>query len=321
MPTVLFATRNRDQILAGVLESYTHLQAPPTGWKLVVIDNGSTDRTREVVGSFQSKLPLTYLYEGRMGKNVALNTGLEELDGDLAVFTDDDVFPNPDWLARLQAAADAQPSYSMFSGVILPRWEVTPPQWVRYLPKGPVFTLSDPQLKDGPTLPGNLFGPNMAIRSKILRGGIRFDASIGPRGANYPMGSESELVDRLGRQGYKAWHVQDAVVEHFIRRDQLSESWVLRRAIRFGRGQLRLLRAAEPSVDQWWLGLPRGHFARMFKRVIRMAKAWLTANEKELLLARWDFNNLLGHLIEARALRSQRSLYGTGFHSDRDSCS
>jgi glycosyltransferase involved in cell wall biosynthesis len=311
MLTVLLATRNGDRTLSGVLEAFTHVQAPPSGWKLVVVDNGSTDRTHEIVTSFQSELPLTYKFEGRVGKNFALNTGLAELEGDLAVFTDDDVFPNPNWLVRLRAAADVRSAYSMFGGVILPRWEVSPPQWVGRLPRGPVFTLSDPSLTDGPTKPGNLFGPNMAIRSEIFKSGAHFDTTIGPSGTDYPMGSESELVEKLGRQGHKAWHVHDAIVEHFIRDHQLDKSWILKRAIRFGRGQLRLSRAAEPGVVQSWFGVERGHFPRMLKGMIRIATAWLTSNEQELMLARWDFNNLLGQFIEARRLRTHQDDHGT----------
>ena len=96
MLTVFLATRNGSRTLPGVLESFTRLRVPPSGWKLVVVDNGSTDQTCEIVASFRASLPVTYVFEGRMGKNVALNTGLTHLEGDLAVFTDDDVFPNPD---------------------------------------------------------------------------------------------------------------------------------------------------------------------------------------------------------------------------------
>ena len=83
MLTVLMATRNGSRTLPGVLEAYTHLEAPASGWKLVVVDNGSTDRTREIVISFQSKLPLHYLVEEKVGKNAALNHGLSLLEGDL----------------------------------------------------------------------------------------------------------------------------------------------------------------------------------------------------------------------------------------------
>ena len=306
MLTVLMATRNGSRTLPGVLEAMTQLREPSSGWKLVIVDNGSTDRTREIVKSFQTLLPLNYLFEEKLGKNVALNTGLAQADGDLVVFTDDDVFPRPDWLVRLRAAADEHPSYSMFGGVILPRWEVPPPPWVAWLQPAPIFSLTDPEWKEGPIDPGFLFGPNMAIRSWLFSSGTRFDPSIGPRGADYPMGSESELLQRLKRQGNGAWHVQGAIVEHFIREYQLDKSWVLKRAIRFGRGhQLRALKE-EASAGASFLGVPPRYFLRMLRRWIRIAGAWLRSDEQEMLVARWELNYLWGHVVEARQSRRRR---------------
>jgi glycosyltransferase involved in cell wall biosynthesis len=303
MLTVLIATRNGSQALTGVLNAFAGLLAPSSGWKLVIVDNASTDRTREIIESFRTILPLTYVFEANMGKSVALNTGLAYVEGDLVIFGDDDVFPRSDWLIRLRAAADGHPSYSMFGGVILPRWEATPPRWAAWLPPAPIFTLTDGELKDGPIDPGFIYGPNMAIRAEVFNLGTRFDPSIGPCGADYAMGSESELLQRLKRQGHQAWHVQEAVVEHFIRRYQTDESWVLRRAIRFGRGQLRLLEAEQPRLAKSRLGVPPRYFLRMLKRWIRIAVAWLKSNEQDLLVARWELNYLWGHVVEASLLR------------------
>ncbi len=242
-----------------------------------------------------------------MGKNVALNTGLELAEGDLTVLTDDDAFPHADWLVQLRKAADAQPSHAMFGGVVMPRWEVDPPDWLKWAPQGPVFAVSDPSLVEGPTRPGYLFGPNMAIRTEVFKAGNRFDTSIGPRGPNYAMGSETELVERLGRQGYKAWHVQDAVVEHFIRANQMVKSWVLRRAVRYGRGSFRRLRAADPAVYPYSLGMPLCLSMKVCRPALRMAKAWVSSNEQKLFSARWDFNYFIGYIIEEYHMRQKDS--------------
>jgi GT2 family glycosyltransferase len=252
------------------------------------------------------------VFEGRIGKNVALNTGLTHLEGDLAVFTDDDAFPNPDWLIQLRAAADTHQSYSMFGGVILPRWEETPPYWVRWIDIQTVFALTDPRLMEGPTQAWRLFGPNMAIRAEVFQGGTRFNTSIGPRGDNYAMGSETELVMRLHRQGHKAWHVQAAVVEHFIRSHQMDKSWVLGRAIRFGRGMFRMSGTAGAPAVPYWLGVPVHLLLKLIKKGAKTAKAWLSFNEQAVFSARWEFNYFLGQVIEARFLRRERCAHGNG---------
>ena len=303
MLTVVFATRNRCQILEAVLNAFCSLQAPQNGWKLVVVDNGSTDLTRQVITSFQDRLPLCFLYEPKTGKNFALNMGLKLAEGDLIVFTDDDVFPRSDWLVEMRKAADAEPMYSMFGGVVVPRWEVPPPPWVGWLDLGPSYTLT-PSLKDGPLDPGFIsliYGPNMAIRSNIFQSGTVFNPLIGPRGADYPMGSETELLTRLAGEGYRGWHVSSAVVEHFIRKEQLEKSWVLQRAVRYGRGRQRLLDKAKS-----WIGIPRRLFRAIPLEGIKMAAAWLFSNEEALFQSRWRFNILRGQVIESRIMARER---------------
>jgi glycosyltransferase involved in cell wall biosynthesis len=298
MLTVLMASRNGVRTLAPTLEAFTQLQAPTGGWKLVGVDNASNDKTGEVFGSFQKRLPLTVVSEKRLGKNLSLNTALQHAEGDLAVFTDDDVFPRRDWLVQLRSAVDAQPSYSLFGGVILARWEIKPPKWVSWVEHAAMFTVTDPQLQGGPTTPGTIFGPNMAVRMEIFRRGVRFDPSIGPAGANYAMGSESELLERLGREGHKAWHVQNAVVEHFVRDFQLEESYAFKRAIRQGRGSYRLHDCRGSQAPWPWYAFPR-----MLKRLFRIAKAHVISDEELLFSSRYDFNFAWGQFVEAYRVR------------------
>jgi glycosyltransferase involved in cell wall biosynthesis len=304
MLTVLMATRNRARILRDVLDSYCHLEPPSSDWKLVIVDNGSTDQTAQVLASFANRLPLRSVCEPRLGKNNALNTGLALVEGDLTILTDDDVFPSADWLVQLRKAADARPVYSIFGGPVAPRWEVNPPPWIQWVPRDPTFGVNDRSLKEGPVPPSwlhNIIGPNMAIRSSIFQSGIRFESSIGPCGSNYPMGSERELLLRLSEQGHAVWYVQGAVVEHLIREQQLDKTWILQRAIRFGRGIHRLSR--NPKL---WLGFPRHLFRDIPKEVFRMALASVFFRPEALFRAHWRLNFLRGEAIEAGLLARER---------------
>ena len=308
MITVVIATRNGARTLPGVLDAYCKLIVPEGGWKLIVVDNASTDRSREIILSFQDRLPLTYLYEEKPGKNAALNTAIPQFDGDLVVFTDDDVFPRPGWLVSMRAAADSQPSYTIFGGVILPRWENPAPDWIReWVPLDVVFGLTNPELTGGPTTHGRIFGGNMAVRADVFKRGFRFDVSIGPRGVNYAQGSEAEFVNRLGEHFYTAWHVQNAEVEHFIRQFQMQKSWILGRAIRFGRGQYRLNHATHPVPTVLWFGAPRYLYRQLLEQTATMLKCMISFDQKRFFRARWMLNYFRGILIEARNLEKERA--------------
>jgi L-malate glycosyltransferase len=305
--TVLLATRNGGETLASVLEAYRQIQQPAGGYKLVVVDNGSTDATPALEARFRGQLPLTWMVEPTPGKNAALNRGLSAVEGDLVVLTDDDAFPHPDLLVRHRMAADANPAFSIFGGTVVARWEESPPEWLlRWVPPGPAYSLTPPSLTEGPTGPHNVLGPNMAVRAAVFAGATRFDTSIGPRGGSYAMGSETEFVRRLVRQGHAVWHVADAVVEHFVRRTQMRREWVWGRALRFGRGQFRLAHAHAPSTAVSWFGVPRYLLRAMVGQATRMLLAFASRNEEKLFLARWELNYLRGQVTEARVLRAER---------------
>jgi glycosyltransferase involved in cell wall biosynthesis len=299
--TVLMATYNGSKTLAPVLKAYGEMAAPRGGWKLVIVDNGSTDDTRAVVTGFMASLPITLLSEPRKGKNAALNTGLRHIEGDLVVFTDDDVLPDKGWLAELRSAADEHPLYFIFGGPVFPHWERPPDEWIlSWVPLPPTYAISDDQ-DEGPVDNHTVYGPNMAVRSSIFQNGYKFNEEIGPNRKKYAQGSETELLMRLGRAGFKAWHCRKATVRHMIRSHQMEKDWVLKRAIRFGRGQYRLgweYAGCRSTV----FGLPKPIYLRLLRSIYHVLKAVLRGDAEKLFIGRWRLNYLIGVGIEARNL-------------------
>jgi glycosyltransferase involved in cell wall biosynthesis len=303
-PTVLMATRNRATTLKGVLNEYCRLESPPAGWDLVIVDNGSSDRTAEVIRSFRDRLSITYCFEPIPGKNAALNTGLPHVTGDLVVFTDDDILPKTDWLVRLCEAADEHESYSIFAGIIAPRWESAPSSVIRQaIPLGIAYAFHPPGLREGPARPNNALGGNVAIRAEIFHRGYRFNTAIGPRPTSYTMGSEAELIRRLARDGETIWCCERATVEHLIPRSNLETPWILERAVRWGRCRCFFDALEAHETEPSWLGIPRWIFRAGVGQAARVAGAALSGNATGLLRARWRLHFLRGVAYEARELR------------------
>ena len=300
MLTVIIATRNGAKTLPNLFDALSRVEVPPGGWKVVVADNGSTDETKAVVERYQTSLPITYVLEPKTGQNAARNTALGYVEGDLVMFTDDDTTPQGDWLMSVRRAVDAHPEISLFGGTILPRWEREPPSWIlEEVDLGVCFAVSNPELSDGPCDPASVWSPNMAIRRAVFDEGYRFDESVGPSGASYAMGSETEFVTRVAKDGHKAWFCKAARVQHFVRAYQLDRDWILGRAVRFGRGTYgRQLRDA-PYRGPLLFGMPRFLLRRAAAQYLRLMKARLL-NRDQTFREHWELNFLVGHLVEAR---------------------
>src|SRR4051812_29433765 len=111
--SVVIATRNRADRLRQALDSLERMSVPNTlSWELIVVDNGSTDGTRQVVNDCEARtiVPLRYVIEPRDGKSVALNAGVRAATGDVIAFTDDDCVMSPEWLTAIAIEFENNPS-------------------------------------------------------------------------------------------------------------------------------------------------------------------------------------------------------------------
>lgn len=297
------ATRNGAETLPQVLEAYCRLAVPTGGWRLLIVDNGSTDGTADLLAHYTSRLPLRRLYEAEAGKNKALNRALDDAlrvpgaDEDLFIFTDDDATPAQDWLLQWQACASAHPDYSVFGGAITPDWAEAPPDWLLPLiPTGLTYGLTSPSLPDGPVFPGLVWGANMAVRRTVFENGNRFDTCIGPNGADYAMGSETELTRRLASAGYRSWFCRAPQVAHHIRARHVQIDYILRKAWRFGRGKYRQERPGR-FVER--LGVPRWMLLRYLLELAAWAGAALRGDVGRTFRHRWELAFLRGYFYEA----------------------
>jgi hypothetical protein len=265
MLSVLFTTRDRAASLPRVLQAFAGLQAPPGGWRLIVVDNGSRDATSEVLRAWTDCLPLLLLDYPMPGKNRALNAALPQAEGDLVVLTDDDVLPAPDWLVRLRAAADAHPDADFLGGTILPVWPGPVPPWLTEEAVEFSMLFAQKRRPSGPCGWVDIFSPNMAIRRQVFEAGFRFAEHVGPDAtrAAYAMGSETEMLRRLETAGHRGWFEAEAQVGHIVRPEQMEEAWILARAYRYGRSEGRNHAGALVSGRPVLAGLPAPLLTRL----------------------------------------------------------
>jgi len=98
--SVIIASYNSAGMLSRCLEALARQTYPREDFEVIVVDDGSTDNTKEICERF---LGVRYLYQRNQGPAVARNAGVGKASYGLVVFTDADCEPEPDWLERLIA--------------------------------------------------------------------------------------------------------------------------------------------------------------------------------------------------------------------------
>ena len=305
MLTVMMASYNGAGWIAQCLDSFCALEQPEGGYKLVIIDNASTDGTADIVRSYLDRLPITLLFQPKPGKNRALNLGLEHIEGDLIVFTDDDVIVTPDWLAQWRRVADQFPQSDIFGGCIKPHWRKQPPEWLLEIINIPmVYALTGERHQEDPNIPVRIFGPNMMIRASFFAGGQRFDETIGPDGTmTYVMGSEIKFTRSIPAPGMRLRSVPQPAVYHIIRAEQVDPDWVAGRYTRYGYNLGR--DAAENYQGPKLFGAPRYLLRILFESGLMKLIYSTIGNTKLFYKHTFLYNQSLGALREFKKRKNQ----------------
>jgi glycosyltransferase involved in cell wall biosynthesis len=122
---IIICTWNRADSLATTLASLNLQQ--PSGFgavEVIVVDNNSTDYTSAAVEQLSETWTLgslRYTFEGRQGKQFALNSGIALAQSELLAFTDDDILFPHDWVERLYEAFEDS-HVEIAGGRTLLRW-------------------------------------------------------------------------------------------------------------------------------------------------------------------------------------------------------
>lgn len=272
--SVVLCTFNRCETLPKALESATALTFSGTAeWEVLVVDNNSTDRTREVVEEFCERYPacFRYLFEPKPGKSYALNSGIREAKGDIVAFMDDDVIVEANWLESLTASLSSD-KRSGAGGRILPIWFVPIPRW---LPRIGRYALAPLALFDLGLQAGELreapFGTNMAFRKSMFEkyGGFRTD--LGPNPNDLVRGEDTEFGSRLLAAGERLFYEPAAVVYHPVAANRVRKSFFLAWWFAKGRAEVRE-HGIEPNRICFH-GIPLVYFRRLGVWTLR----WMVA--------------------------------------------
>lgn len=197
--SAVLCTYNRADRLRQALESLSRQTLDRDSFEVALIDDGSSDGTRELARAFESKLPLRYSHQRNAGLASARNHGIFLARGEIVLFLDDDDVAHP---GLLEAHCDVHGRFPELCYGVLGFTELDPAiasdPLMHFVTKISGFLFSYPQLRDGEILDFRYFwgGRSSCKRAFLVQHGV-FNSL-------FRCGSgDIELAYRLSRRGFK----------------------------------------------------------------------------------------------------------------------
>jgi glycosyltransferase involved in cell wall biosynthesis len=258
--SIIICTVDRAGDLRETLTSLSAVRTPgPT--ELLVMDNGSIDRTRAVVeeASRWYPFPLRYHFVAEQGKYAALNQGIKASSGKLIVATDDDARFEVDWLEK---AVDGLIQYGcdFVGGPVRPIWGGPCPAWLdeRDGMDTKVIALLDHgaavrEFGRGISWP---LGVNVAYRRDAFERVGFFDNRLGRTAGTLRNQAQREWHLRGRAAGLRGMYLPDMVVHHLVPRERLNKRYFRRWMYWHGISRAMLYRYAGIDMEEPELETP-----------------------------------------------------------------
>ncbi len=271
--SLVIATYNGAKKLPRTLQSLAEQTLDRELWDVVVVNNNSSDNTREVVEGFIASHPeidIKLVDEPQQGLSFARNRGIDESKGEYIAIIDDDEIACPDLLRTYFDFLDTSPYAVAAGGKITPHYPTKRPFWLSKITERPIAGTLD--LGDEIILfpEGKYFGGgNMCLRRTAINYYGKFDTNLGRKGSRLLGGEEKELYMRYYTSGEDVFYLPKAEILHVIDESRLTKEYFKAVCYRIGQserirtlsvGRKEFRRRIVAEVFKWCAALVLGLF-------------------------------------------------------------
>lgn len=226
--SIVICTSSGARSLRQTIVAVLKCDFPAGNTELIIVDNTSGGVIRPILDKYSnSPLHISCVHEPVAGLSMARNAGVRAAQGDIIIFTDDDVLPSKDWALKLTAPilagkADATTGKITLAPSLRRDWQR--PMHLAYL-----------AVTTHKSTPVVLIGASFAFHRRVLACTAGFDTNLG---AGRLGGGEEVLFSyQLANAAYRIVYVPEAEVEHHPNADRLERKSWKKRAQNAGRSQ------------------------------------------------------------------------------------
>jgi glucosyl-dolichyl phosphate glucuronosyltransferase len=274
---VVIPTYNRSLLLRKALRSLLDARLPPgLEVRITVVDNNSSDDTREVILAEQAKAdrPISYVFEKRQGRSPALNAGVAATSGSHVGFIDDDEQVDKSWYEQI-VSVFSEHDVDFIGGPYVPQFESAVPEW---LPReyNSVIGAVDGGTSRVPfdrNYPGILMGGNAVFTRETLQKVGPYSIALGRSGNRLLSCEDEEMYERLLAAGARGLYVPELIIYHFVPTERLTKryhrAWCFWQSV-----SSAVLDRIRPQPTAYVLGVPRYFYGRALRGMLRLASIW-----------------------------------------------
>lgn len=225
--------------MAAALRSLCEQTLAPTSYEVIVVDNNSTDGTRQhIVGIGRQHSHVRYCFEAQQGLSHSRNTGFQAARGLYVAYIDDDCTVPQEWLdIAHQVIVHVAPA--IFGGPYRPFYQSLKPRW--YLDRygtyddGPISHVLDED--------HYLSGTNLFIRRSLLEQLGGFNTAVGMAGTRLGYGEETSLQRRVRNEHphEMIYYEPRLKVSHLVRPEKMRLIWCAKQMFVSGRDWQRVV--------------------------------------------------------------------------------
>jgi glycosyltransferase involved in cell wall biosynthesis len=225
--SVIICTYNREKYLYNALKSIAEQDYSQKLYEIVLINNNSTDNTEDICRQFQHDFPdvsFRYVVENQQGLSYARNRGIDESNGEILIYVDDDATVFSGYLRAYDDFFQNHPDAIAGGGPIYPVFEIPEPKWMSPIMKsllgGYLYFGNKIKTFQNGKYPG---GGNAAYRKKDLAQFGYFNTELGRKGNGLLGSEEKDMFDRFRRAERSFYYIPNAAIHHYIPESKLSK--------------------------------------------------------------------------------------------------
>ena len=239
--SVVICTYNRSDLLTDALQTVCQQTLDHAEYEVIVVDNNSTDKTRDVTQSFVARYSnVRYCLEPQQALSHARNRGWQEAKGEIVAYIDDDVKLPPEWLmVAKEVIKNVSPD--VLSGPSFAFYNSPKPYWFK-----DSYGSHEPYDKAGISeQPDELYGHNLLFRRELLAQSGGFDPTLGMVGDQIAYGEETALLRHIQTTMPETlmYYEPKLYLYHLVRPEKMTWGWLIKERFIKGRYVYRVFRA------------------------------------------------------------------------------